>query len=472
MTRIELQRHTASARRCARLAFGVALACAAGAALAQADAAQRPAGANATAAAPAAAGSPGSAAASRVGEVVFAVGAPMRVLAGGTEPVRRGSTVGVGDVLITGAGDHVHVRFVDGAFVSVRPGSRLVLEAYQFDATAPAQSRVKFDLQTGVARSITGRAGESAKDRFRLNTPVAAIGIRGTDFSVLADAQESRVAVHSGAVVVAPLGNGCRADALGPCGGDRARELTADVANSFARVDRQRVEVLTPTGPALTPDKVSPPADSEPAARAPSGEDRSRSGAITEFLASRGVGSGVVVRPDQGAAPPAAPAALVWGRWSSVAWEGDASVALAQAAAGRQVTVGNAQFALYRTSEPSFSMPAQGKVDFTLRDAQVHLITAGAAPSPGSVSDARLTLDFDAGRFATSLKASHPAIAGGPVGIQAAGLVNGDGMFVSNAALSNARVAGAITSGASEAAYFFERQLDPGTLLGLTRWTR
>lgn len=466
MITIDLRRTTTPATRCAHVALAVALACAAGAV-----AAQQAAGSSA-AASPLAARSPESATSARVGEVVFAVGAPMRVLAGGTEPVRRGAPVSVGDVLITGAGDHVHIRFVDGAFVSVRPGSRLVLEAYQFDAAAPSQSRVKFDLQTGVARSITGRAGESAKDRFRLNTPVAAIGIRGTDFSVLADAQESRVAVHSGAVVVAPLGNGCSADALGPCGGDRARELTADVANSFARIDRQRVEVLAPTGPALTPDKVSPPTESEPAARAPSPDDRSRSGAITELLASRGVGSGVLARPDQGTPPPAAPAPLAWGRWSAVAWDGDASVAIAEAAVGRRVTVGNAQFALYRTSDPSFSMPNQGKVDFTLRDAQVHLMTATAAPSPGSVSDARLTLDFDSGRFATSLKASHPAIAGGPVGIQAAGLVNGDGMFVSNAALSNARVAGAITSGATEAAYFFERQVDLGTLLGLTRWTR
>lgn len=471
MASIDRRRSTAFATRRAGVVLGVAIACVTGVAGAQSESAQVASANPEVASLAQRLGDAASAA--RVGEVVFAVGTPMRVLAAGTEPVRRGAPVSVGDVLITGAGDHIHVRFVDGAFVSVRPGSRLVLEAYQFDAAAPAQSRVKFDLQTGVARSITGRAGQSAKDRFRLNTPVAAIGIRGTDFSVLADTQESRVAVHSGAVVVAPLGNGCSADALGPCGGDKARELTADVANSFARVDRQRVEVLAPTGPALTPDKVAPPVDAEPAARADASVDRGRASAITEFLASRGVDSGVVTRTEAASPPvPVPPAALAWGRWSAVAWDGDASVALAQAAVGRQVTVGNEHFALYRERDPSFAMPTQGRVDFTLRDAQVHLMTAGAAPSPGSVSDARLTLDFDAGRFSTSLRAGHPSIAGGSVGIQAAGLVNADGMFVSNAALSNARVAGAIASGATEAAYFFERQVDLGTLLGLTRWTR
>ena len=33
-------------------------------------------------------------------------------------------------------------------------------------------------------RSITGQWGEAARDRFRLNTPIAAIGVRGTDFIV------------------------------------------------------------------------------------------------------------------------------------------------------------------------------------------------------------------------------------------------------------------------------------------------
>lgn len=40
---------------------------------------------------------------------------------------------------------------------------------------------VRFKLETGVARAISGTAAESAKDRFRLNTPLVAIGVRGTD---------------------------------------------------------------------------------------------------------------------------------------------------------------------------------------------------------------------------------------------------------------------------------------------------
>jgi hypothetical protein len=301
-------------------------------------------------------------------------------------------------------------------------------------------------------------------------------------------------------VVVAPLGNGCQADGVGPCAGEKARELTAEFANSFARVDRQRVEVLPPTGPVQTPDRVVPPAEHEPPTqRNAVGPERARNAAITDVAATRGAevavasalrpsGSENTAGPGTGAglpspgntpvvppvvAPPPVvlpPPALAWGRWSAVAWSGDATLAYAEASAGRSPTVGNDHFALFRRSEP-FVLPTQGKASFTLQEAQVHLVNGAAAPTPGSISDAKLTMDFDAGRFSTSLLASHPAVAGGPVGVSASGLINADGIFLSGAQ-SNARVAGAISSGGTEAGYFFERQTGAGALIGITRWTR
>lgn len=44
------------------------------------------------------------------------------------------------------------------------------------------QSLVRFRLDRGVARAISGAAAEGARERFRLNTPLVAIGVRGTDF--------------------------------------------------------------------------------------------------------------------------------------------------------------------------------------------------------------------------------------------------------------------------------------------------
>lgn len=80
----------------------------------------------------------------------------------------------------------------------------------------------------GVARAISGAAAEGARERFRLNTPLVAIGVRGTDFVVRADAQQAQAQVNQGAIVMAPLtAPECQAQATGPCGGSAAQWLSA-----------------------------------------------------------------------------------------------------------------------------------------------------------------------------------------------------------------------------------------------------
>ena len=176
-----------------------------------------------------------------VGEITFVIGASRIVSGSGSvAPVVRGMPVHVSDRIETTEGGHALVRFVDGATVSVRPNSRLHIETYQFDAAQPHNSAIRLQLEEGVARSVTGKGGEAAKDRFRLNTPIAAIGVKGTDFIVSANEQSVRVAVQSGAVVVSPFGTGCRADALGPCATDGARTLSADMGSVMLELQRQQ----------------------------------------------------------------------------------------------------------------------------------------------------------------------------------------------------------------------------------------
>ena len=139
--------------------------------------------------------------------------------------LQAGDAVRVGDRLYTEAGGHVHVRFVDDALVSVRPSSTLDIVRYDYDAKNPSDSAVKFELSEGVARAISGEAAKSARQNFRLNTPIAAIGVRGTDFVVSADALSTRALVNEGSIVVAPFSSECSVEALGPCAAD-AVELT------------------------------------------------------------------------------------------------------------------------------------------------------------------------------------------------------------------------------------------------------
>ena len=169
-----------------------------------------------------------------VGEVSFLIGSA-RIAAGPDSPrdLVRGAKVSAGQVIETGDNGHVHLRFVDDGTVAIRPQSRLRIEDFHYDPANPRENRIKFSLEQGTLRSITGRAGEAAKDRYRLNTPIAAIGIKGTDFIVQVVNDTTRVAVNSGAIVLAPLGEGCPANALGACSSSGARELSAAMTGRY-----------------------------------------------------------------------------------------------------------------------------------------------------------------------------------------------------------------------------------------------
>ena len=133
------------------------------------------------------------------------------------QQIQLGIRVKVGDRVVTEADGHVHIRFIDQALVSVRPGSSLVVERYDFNAQSPEFSAVKFNLIEGVMRSISGNASISANNRFRLNTPIAAISIRSADFVVSASEQSVRAMVNEGVIVMTPFSSECTTDSFGPC---------------------------------------------------------------------------------------------------------------------------------------------------------------------------------------------------------------------------------------------------------------
>ncbi|MDP3875755.1 MAG: FecR domain-containing protein [Methylobacter sp.] len=133
--------------------------------------------------------------------------------------LKRGDSVYVADRIETGAGGHVHLRFIDDGTVSLRPNSRLSIELYRYDRVHPNNSAIRFNLETGVIRSISGKATEAAHDRFRLNTPITAIGVLGTDFVVRAESEKMWAGVYSGAIAIAPLNAQCSANGLGTCAG-------------------------------------------------------------------------------------------------------------------------------------------------------------------------------------------------------------------------------------------------------------
>ena len=97
-----------------------------------------------------------------IGEVSLVLGeALIRSDGGGRDNVDRGMVIPVGDEIETRANGYVHIRFIDDALVSVRPNSRLSIERYDFDASRPERSAVKFSLTEGCPRHI-GQAAKAA----------------------------------------------------------------------------------------------------------------------------------------------------------------------------------------------------------------------------------------------------------------------------------------------------------------------
>lgn len=400
-------------------------------------------------------------AAEAVGEVSLVIGDARLMSENGTaRPLARHAAIQSGDRIDTEGGGHVHIRFVDGGMVSIRPGSRLVVESYQHSGQGQ-QTAIKFRLDQGVMRSITGQWGEAARDRFRLNTPIAAIGVRGTDFVVEASPSTMRVAVYSGAVVAAPLGGGCQAEALGPCATGSAKALAAEMGSMMLELkSRQDTPQIVPLNPLLLAMVQTIPSSST-AAKPTTETVLATSSMVNESLALSHVRPAVVTPP--------LPSTLSWGRWSGVAPEGDTlSQPLSQASTGKAVTVGDNTYVLFRETPDRFSLRTDlGATAFRFETGFATLEdTAGR--SAAQITGGSLAVNFSAREFATTLGLMHPAT--GSVTLSRSGRLTDDGMFAARDA--QGVVAGAVSTDGSQVGYLFQQLTPQGTLSGLTQWRR
>ena len=80
----------------------------------------------------------------------------------------------------------MQVRFVDDSKLRMTEHTRIVIDNVVFDDD-PKKSDLAMTFAQGTARFITGKLGTIEKENIRLRTPTAAIGIRGTDFTVTVD---------------------------------------------------------------------------------------------------------------------------------------------------------------------------------------------------------------------------------------------------------------------------------------------
>jgi hypothetical protein len=95
------------------------------------------------------------------------------------------SEVREGDLLLTAENAYARVKWTDGGEVVLRPNTQLRIDAYRYEEGRPQQDNVLFSLIKGGLRSVTGLLARRNPASFRLATPTATVGIRGTHFGAL-----------------------------------------------------------------------------------------------------------------------------------------------------------------------------------------------------------------------------------------------------------------------------------------------
>lgn len=117
-----------------------------------------------------------------VGDVVLSRG---QTLAVGKDRVTRtlqaGNRVFLGDKLITGADGFLRLKMIDEALLDLRCYSIMVIEDYDLKS---AKRKSVFNLLQGSLRKITGEIGKWKEDVYELRTPVAGVGVRGTEYAL------------------------------------------------------------------------------------------------------------------------------------------------------------------------------------------------------------------------------------------------------------------------------------------------
>lgn len=124
-----------------------------------------------------------SALAADPGKVVSASKAEVE-RAGTKRELKAGDAIQTGDQLTTANRGQLSWVMDDGAMAAMSGNSTMTLDGYTKPASATSGGgRLLMSLTRGAFRAISGLVGKIGSDEYRVDTPVATMGIRGTTYS-------------------------------------------------------------------------------------------------------------------------------------------------------------------------------------------------------------------------------------------------------------------------------------------------
>ncbi|NOY70736.1 MAG: FecR domain-containing protein [Deltaproteobacteria bacterium] len=137
-----------------------------------------------------------------LGKVVRVVGKAVLIHKG----EKTGYTAGPGnflyknDTIVTLAGGHLSFSLNDGSFMSLSPETRIMINKSVY---SPAKkTRTSFlDMALGKARFVVQKFVDAKHSEFKVKTKTAVAGVRGSDFIIIASADETEIITLSDTIL-------------------------------------------------------------------------------------------------------------------------------------------------------------------------------------------------------------------------------------------------------------------------------
>lgn len=99
----------------------------------------------------------------------------------------KGAELDGGDVVLTGTEGRAQIRFSDGGLVALYPDSQFTVTRYA-DGAGTGEDHFVVNLLRGGMRALTGLIGKRNPASYKVITPTAVVGIRGSAFMLAIDA--------------------------------------------------------------------------------------------------------------------------------------------------------------------------------------------------------------------------------------------------------------------------------------------
>jgi len=121
-----------------------------------------------------------------IGSVIDLTGTAVIKRGKETITIAKGTTVEMNDRVDT-KNAVVNIRFKDDTSVKVTENSSLVIDDFVYDPKNAAGGKLSLKAAAGTVRYVSGNIAHNNPNSVKINTPTAAIAVRGTDFVMAVD---------------------------------------------------------------------------------------------------------------------------------------------------------------------------------------------------------------------------------------------------------------------------------------------